>query len=238
VSFVLVDPDVVERTNLNRLVGALPSDVADGRTKVEATARMIGQIRPQARIDSIVGDITDAAVASRVAGADFIFSCTDNQASRHVLNQLAYQYLVPLIDVGVAIGKADDGSMTLGAHVQMLAPGLPCLWCSNHLDAGQVRQELMTEAQRATDPYFQAGNGVPQPAVISLNGTASSVAVTMFLAAVTGIPSAPRYVSYDAVRARMNALMVTQNEQCPFCGPDSTLGWGGDAPLPGRQAHG
>jgi hypothetical protein len=121
----------------------------------------------------------------------------------------------------------------------MLAPGLPCLWCANHLNAHRIRQELMTPEQRAADPYFEgADGGVPQPAVISLNGTTSSLAITMFLAAVAGIPSRPRYLAYDGVRGRMNALAVNPDPGCPFCGPGSTLGWGDRAPLPGKKIDG
>lgn len=229
--FLLIDPDEIEISNLNRVVGATPADV--GLAKVAVAERMIRLIRSDADVVSIAGDVTTRSVARRLSRADFIFCCTDTHASRHTINQLAYQYLIPAIDLGVAIGASGDQT-TIGSHVQMLAPNLPCLWCSNHLNAHRIREELMTEEQRTADPYFENGTGVEQPAVISLNGTTASLAITMFLSAVAGIPSRPRYLAYDAVRGRMNALSVTANHDCPFCGPDSTLGMGDRAPLPGR----
>lgn len=230
--FILIDDDTVEASNLNRLVGAEASDA--GRTsKTEVAARLIRGLRPDADIELIRGDVTDAAVADKLVLADVIFSCTDTHASRHLLNQLAYQYLVPVIDMGVAITVTRE-RVQFSGHTKMLAPRLPCLWCTNNLDPAQVRQELMTDEQRAADPYVQGGPGVAQPAVISLNGVVSSMAITMFLSAFAGVPSAPRYVTYDGNRARVNPLEAQRNPECVFCGDFAPIGYGDRAPLPTR----
>ncbi len=50
--FLLVDPDAVETTNLNRTVGSTPKSV--GESKVSVAARMIRSIRPDARVEEIV----------------------------------------------------------------------------------------------------------------------------------------------------------------------------------------
>jgi molybdopterin/thiamine biosynthesis adenylyltransferase len=170
-----------------------------------------------------------------LANADFIFNCTDTHASRHVLNQLAYQYFVPIIDLGVSITVAGDATTRFAGHVKMLTPSEPCLWCAHHLDARQVREEMMTEEHRAADPYFQGPGAVPQPAVISLNGVVASVAVTMYLSAVAGVPAPARYVIYDGNRSRMNAVTLQSDPACNFCGPDCTSGWGDTYPLPARH---
>ena len=232
--FVVVDDDTVEATNLNRVVGATASDA--GRTrKVDLAERQIRSIQPNAVVTSIAGDVTSASVARRVIEADFIFSCTDTQASRHVLNQAAHQYRVPLIDLGVSITVGENASARFAGHVKMVSPDLPCLWCIRNLDAQQVREGLMTAEHRAADPYFQGGLGVQQPAVISLNGVVASVAVTMFLSAIAGVPSPGRYVIYDGNRARMNAVTALADPGCNFCGADSTAGWGDSYPLPVRR---
>lgn len=229
---VLVDHDCVESTNLNRLVGATKIDI--DRQKTAVAAEMVQQIRPETVVDQLIADVTVAGTAKRLVGVDFIFNCTDTQASRHLVNQFAYQYRVPVIDMGVSI-TVSEGPMQLAGHVKMIAPGLPCLWCARHLDPNRIREELMTKAQRAADPYFQGGHGVVQPSVISLNSTVASLAVTMFLSAVTGIPSNPRYLTYDANRGRVHAAEVDANPDCAFCGRDSTAGMATDAPLPERR---
>jgi molybdopterin-synthase adenylyltransferase len=230
--FVLVDDDIIEQSNLNRLVGAIPADVGS-ESKVEVASRVIRTLRQGAEIEAVVSDVTAPGVWRSVADADFVFSCTDTHASRHLLSQLAYQYRIPVIDMGVSITHQPN-RLQLAGHVKMLAPGLPCLWCANHLDPQRVREELMSEGQRSADPYFQGGGGVEQPSVISLNSTVASLAVTMFLAAVAGVPAEPRYLTYDGNRGRVHALADRANEECPFCGPHSSAGMGDTYPLPER----
>jgi molybdopterin/thiamine biosynthesis adenylyltransferase len=233
-NFALIDDDIVESTNLNRLVGATPADV--GSSKVKVASRVIRTLRSDAVIEAVEVDVTAPNVWQFLSDADFVFSCTDTHASRHLVNQFAYQYRVPVIDMGVSITHHTE-RLQLAGHVKMVAPGLPCLWCANHLDPQRVREELMSEEQRAADPYFQGGEGVEQPSVISLNSTVASLAVTMFLAAVTGIPAEARYLTYDANRGRVHAMADRTNEDCPFCGTHSSAGAADAFPLP-QRGHG
>lgn len=233
--FILIDRDYIDVTNLNRTVGSTPTDV--GAAKVNVAERMIRGLRSHARVDCIHADVVDQGVARRLAGADVVFCCTDSHASRHLLNQLAHQYLVPVIDLGVAIHVTSGHETQFAGHVKALAPGLACLWCLGNLDPRLVREETMNEAHRNADPYFGNSGGVVQPAVISLNGTVASLAVTMLLSMVAGVPSSPRYIIYDGNRARVNAVAAVVDPACNFCSPESTALAGDASPLPERR-HG
>lgn len=231
-SMLLVDPDTVEETNLNRLVGSTPADV--GRAKVEVAGRHIRAVSPAAVVEAVVGDVVDDAVAKKLVSADFIFACTDSQASRAVVNQLAYQYLIPCIDMGVGIHVQEDAIRFIAGRVQMLSAGLPCLICTDKLDFDQVRREMLTEEQRKADQYIQ-GAEVPQPAVISLNSTLSSAAVTMFLASVAGVPSAARMLSYDGKLGTMRAAAMDPRAGCIACSEEGGLALGDSWTLPTRK---
>jgi molybdopterin/thiamine biosynthesis adenylyltransferase len=230
-SFVLIDPDTVEPTNLNRLVGATPSDV--GKPKTSIAARHISHINPSARTQESVADVVDSSVAKMLEDVDFIFGCTDSMASRAVLNQLAYQFLVPYVDVGVGIFVSDSNVEYVTGRVQMLSPGLPCMVCTEKLDAEQVRRELLTEDQRKQDPYI-TGAVVLQPAVISLNSLVSSAAVSMFLAATTGFPSEARMLVYDGIRGSLRPAVTEPSPRCIVCSYDGALARGGTWDLPRR----
>jgi molybdopterin/thiamine biosynthesis adenylyltransferase len=229
--FVLMDPDRIEATNLNRVVGSTPSDV--GRPKVEVARNMILATNPLATVRAEIRDVLDANPALIVAGSDFAFSCTDSHASRALVCQVAYQHHVPVIDIGVAIGTDSGRISHVTGRVQMLAPGLPCLLCTGALDGDRIRIELMNSDQRAADPYFE-GDGEPQPAVISLNSTMSSLAATMFLAAVAGVPSAARHQSYDARSGAVRPVAATARDGCPICSMRGALSKGAAWPLPTR----
>jgi molybdopterin/thiamine biosynthesis adenylyltransferase len=234
-SFLFVDPDVIEVTNLNRNVGATPDAV--GQPKVTVACKQVTAINPQAECIQLQRDVVDADVAEALLNVDFIFCCTDSMASRAVLNQLAYQYLIPCIDLGVGIGAKNGQIEFIAGRVQMLSAGLPCLVCTDKLDAEQVRQEMLTQAQRTADPYIR-GESVPQPAVISLNSTMASAAVTMFLAAVTGIPSNARMLTYDGVRGTLRAAAMEPRLHCVACSEDGALARGTSWTLPTRSRGG
>ena len=231
--FVLVDRDHVELTNLNRVVGARRSDV--GRPKVEVARNMIMAINPAASVAFVDGDVCDAKTARALLDCDLFVACTDSQGSRAVLSQLAYQYVLPGIDVGVAISVGEDGVSHVSGRVQMLAPGLACLSCSAVLDPEAVRRDLLNDVARAADPYVMgASRPVAQPAVISINSTASSLAVTMLLSAVSGVPFAARHVRLRLESGRIAPVAVDGDPNCPVCSRVGYLQRGDQWRGPGR----
>lgn len=231
--FLLIDPDIVDETNLNRTVGASPRDVGAPKTAVAAAA--VQAVRPDASIEHVIGDVTSEQLVQRVASADFVFSCTDTQGSRAVVGQLAYQYLIPMVDVGVNIVVEDGGIKYMEGRAQMFAPGLGCYVCGQQLDWHVVRSDLQTEHHRQHDPYF-TGPGEPQPAVISLNSVVASFGVTMFLAAVAGVPSHARYQMYDGITGRVRTLTQAPDSECVVCSAAGALARGDEWPLPTRAA--
>lgn len=229
--FLVVEPDVVEETNLNRLAGATAGDM--GRPKLAVAERVVRAARPEARFAGFAGDVVDDEVARKLTGLDFVFACTDSHASRAVVGQLAYQHLVPVIDLGVSVTVRDGTVTHVTGRVQMLSPGRECLWCSNVIDPAQVMREMQTPLQRAADPYVQ-GAHEPQPAVASLNATMASLAVTMFLGAVTPVPAAARFQVYDGVRGTVRLMSATPDPDCVVCSARGALLRGCSWPLPTR----
>ena len=229
----VIDPDDVETTNLNRLVGSVPGDV--GTPKVEVAARMIRAVNPEAHVTELQADIVDAHVADLLPTFDFVLLCTDSHASRAVVNQAAHQYLVPVIDMGVSITASDRVITHVTGRIQMIAPGLPCLTCTGALDGNAILRELQTPEQRAADPYVQ-GVHEPQPAVISVNSTVTSLALTMLLGAVTPVPTRPRHLAYDGLRGRVSEMAVASHPGCIVCSTAGARAKGSIWPLPVRGA--
>jgi molybdopterin/thiamine biosynthesis adenylyltransferase len=221
--FILTDPDRIELTNLNRVVGAYASDV--GRFKTDVAADMIMRIVSDPVLHRIVGDVTRTRFARELRSADFIFSCTDSHGSRAVIQQIAYQYLIPCIDVGSVISASDSHMTGIHGRVQALAPGLPCFTCCELLDSEEVRRDMMNAEERHRDVYIQGANE-PAPAVISINGTVVSIAMTMFLAMTVGVPSESRHILYNARTPSLRAVSFTRNPNCYICSPRGVLARG------------
>lgn len=225
-NFLLIDPQPLDTTNRNRVVGSNPGDV--GKTKVEIAKRQILEINPAAVVETDDSEkgVLDAACCEKLRTVDFIFACTDSHAPRAIVCKLCYQYLIPGIDVGVDISATNGAIKAITGRTQMMAPGLACLLCSGSINPEAIRRELMSPEQKAADPYF-TGDGEPQPAVITLNGTMCSLAVTMFLAAVVGIPMKARYQRYDGLLGQVRPVVVSADRCCLFCSTSGVLGRGG-----------
>jgi len=221
--FMLIDPDRIDLTNLNRVVGTSTNEI--GRLKTDVASQMIARIAPNSDVHRIAGDVTRTWIAQQLRGADFIFSCTDSHGSRAVIQQIAYQYLIPCIDIGSVI-TASGGHIT-GIHgrVQALAPGLPCFSCCELLDSEEVRRDMMNAEERERDVYIQGGNE-PAPAVISINGTVTSIAVTMFLAMIVGVPSDGRHILYNARNPSIRVVSFARNPNCYICSSRGVLARG------------
>jgi molybdopterin/thiamine biosynthesis adenylyltransferase len=230
--FILLDPDVIEDTNLNRVVGARPTDV--GRPKVAVAESYIRSFTPIAAVKPIQGDVIQARDGRWLLGCDLMFGCTDSHGSRSVLEQIAYQFLIPFIDMGAVISVVSGNIMNIIGRIQMLAPGLSCLTCSGLLDPELVRRDMMTKFERSADPYID-GNYEPAPAVISLNGTISSLAVTMALSAIIGIPVPGRHLIYRAMSSSLRNIAAAPDPKCVVCSESGRLARGDSWRFPGRQ---
>jgi molybdopterin-synthase adenylyltransferase len=232
-AFVLLDPDVVDATNLNRLVGSSQASV--GVAKVDVARSMVRTIRSDSSVEAVRGDVRFERDARRLLDMDLIFCCTDSHGSRAVLNQFAYQYFVPVIDMGVRIDAREGEIDGVVGRVQALAPGLACLVCEGLLDSEQVRRDLLDDAERERDPYI-VGALEPQPAVISINSVVGSLAVTMFLAITCGFPLDARHQMFLAHRGVVRTVTATPNAGCFVCSSGGALGRGTRARMPWRLA--
>ncbi len=230
--FLLIDPDVIESTNLNRLVGASSNDV--GSAKVDVASRSIERIASEAVVVRLQADIIRAKTALTLRDADIVFGCTDSHGSRAVLQQIAYQYLIPCIDMGTTITTNGSAVSGVFGRVQLLGPGFACFSCSGLLDPEEVRRDMMTAFERKLDPYVQ-GIREPAPSVISLNGTVASLAVTMFMAYVAGMPSPARYIVYNALNSTLRFVHADPKSDCYICARSGVFARGDSQRLFTRQ---
>jgi len=230
--FILLDPDVVEVTNLNRVVNAFSADV--GRPKIEIAARYIDSVAANSSVKQFQGDVIHSRAALELTQADLIFGCTDSHGSRSVLQQVAYQYFVPCIDMGTTITVSKGKVSGIFGRVQLLGPGHACLHCAGLLDASEVRRDMMTAFERRLDPYLQ-GAREPAPAVISLNSTVASLAMTMFMGFVTHIPSSGRYLLYNASTSNLRAVRAEARDNCYICSRAGVYGRANTRDLYARQ---
>lgn len=162
--YVLFDPDVVESSNLNRLVGATEEDVRLGRSKVAVAERVIRGLQAHALIDPHRSKWQDDPQPLR--RCDLIFGCVDGLNERRELETIARRFLIPYLDLGLDVHRVGDAPPVLAGQVVLSMPGGPCLTCLGVL----TESGLSEEAAR----YGDAG---PRPQVVWANGVLASLAV-------------------------------------------------------------
>jgi molybdopterin/thiamine biosynthesis adenylyltransferase len=120
----LLDADIVEDTNLNRLHFATRVDANLRRRKVDVVGKGV------AAIGLPISVVRAPYFADRLEGldvlrsCDIIFGCTDDDLGREVLNRLAHFYFIPVIDLGLLIEpNAKGGYDTFDGRVTVVQPG-------------------------------------------------------------------------------------------------------------------
>src|SRR6266702_947038 len=78
----LIDPDVLEMSNLNRVVGAYYEDAQQKRYKVDVVRRHLTHINPKATVLACKRDVHDKETESVLALSDWMIVATDNHSSR------------------------------------------------------------------------------------------------------------------------------------------------------------
>jgi molybdopterin/thiamine biosynthesis adenylyltransferase len=92
---VVIDGDRLEASNLHRQTWFALADC--GRPKVDLAAARIRALNPEVQIEAH-GLRLDAGNAARLlAGCDLIIDCSDNFATKFLLNDLAHELSVPVL---------------------------------------------------------------------------------------------------------------------------------------------
>jgi hypothetical protein len=183
---VLVDPDVVERKNLNRIVNSRSADL--GKPKVELLAGAIHAMGLGNRVDTFAQDLAHREVIEALADCDFLFGCMDSADGRDILNRIATYYTIPYVDVGVRLDADGRGGVQqICCAVHYLLPGGSSLLSRGVIAPEQVQAEALQRthpeqyASLRKEGYIK-GIAMDRPAVISVNGFIATHAVNEFLA--------------------------------------------------------
>lgn len=185
---VLVDPDVVEMKNLNRILNTTKEDAQKGKSKVLALADTIEKIGLGTVVDDWQVNLYDNVDALKtLIKCDVVFGCMDSVDGRHLLNQLSSFYLIPYFDLGVKLEADGIGGINkICGTVHYLQP------CKSSLITRGVytTEDVRASSQYRKDPEefenlrknaYIKNVHVNNPAVISVNMQIASHAVNEFL---------------------------------------------------------
>lgn len=115
---VVVDRDIVERSNLQRQTLFDDLDAQEAMPKARAAQRRLGEINPHANVEAHIADLDAGNVEAFVGCADdvrkvnAIVDGLDNFETRYLLNDVAVKYGIPYV-YGGAVGTAGTAMVVL-----------------------------------------------------------------------------------------------------------------------------
>lgn len=171
--YVLYDADVIESTNLNRLIGGTTMDVAMRMPKTLIAERIIRGIALNAEVHRIEKRWQDDPEPLR--SCDLVVGCVDGYRERWELQVASRRFLIPYIDVGLDVRTISPEPPRMSGQVIFSMPGGPCMRCLRFI----TDENLALEGQ-------QYGDAGPRAQVVWANGVLASAAVGIVVEALTG----------------------------------------------------
>ncbi|CAN5341202.1 ThiF family adenylyltransferase [soil metagenome] len=191
---VTIDPDEIELKNLNRILNAFENDANVKRKKVDLCKETADKIGYNTKVDTFPVNLYDSIKAIRaLIKCDILIGCMDSTEGRDLLNKISTYYLLPYLDMGIAIESDGKGGINkIEGSVHYIQPGLSSLLTRNVYSMDDVRAESvyrknpneyerLVAAERKNGHKYIKDVNVNRPAVITINMQIASIAVNELL---------------------------------------------------------
>ena len=160
--------------------------------------------------------------------ADIIVGCVNNLHARADLNEIAWRYCIPYLDVGLGVttdqsevgGEQPPRLTGIPGNLCCAVPGGPCLWCTEFV----TRAKLDGETGGLGRSYLQNSRGY-EALVAPFNSILAGEAVAEVVRLLTGV-GAHRELrrQYDGLTGTMHQLLVKRSSRCELCNTTLAVG--------------
>ena len=189
----LIDDDAVELSNLQRQIVHSQSDL--GRRKVDSAADRLHKMNLEVQIHKINQRLDRVGLIDSAMQADILVDCSDNFATRFLLNEVSKETQLPLVS-GAAIRF--EGQVTV---YDPRVPNTPCYRCL-YEDKGEL-EETCSES------------GILAP-MLSIIGGVQAVETVKLIMGI-GQSLAGRLLILDALAMNWREIRMKQDPDCPVC---------------------
>lgn len=196
--YIIYDDDVIEETNLNRLIGGRSVDVAAETPKLHIAKMIIYGLQPNASVKGFACKWQKNPLPLREC--QIIFGCVDTYKGREELEVDCRRNLMHYIDIGMDVHGTERP--VIGGQIILSSPGGSCMRCLGFLTDDKLGQEAA---------LYGAAGGRPQ--VVWPNGVLASTAVGLAVDLVTDWTRLHRsyvYLVYDGNRGTVKDSLLLQ----------------------------
>jgi len=190
---VLVDPDIVELSNLQRQIAHSDADIGD--SKVASVARSIAAVNPHVDVTCHAVAASESWLLQQLDDIDLVMDCTDRASIRYQINDACLASGTPWVSAA-AIGMS--GQLTLFNPKDDQSPCYRCLYPA--LDDSE-----MTCAE----------SGVIAP-LVGVMGSMQALEALKWLTD-SGESLVGRLISFDAESHRWHDWKLGRSQGCPAC---------------------
>ena len=187
---VLVDPDFIDKLNLNRILCSTLDDAVNQVSKVEVMNRSIHETGFGTKVVKFSSHVTEYEVAKELAECDVLFGCVDGTEGRHILNLIASFYVIPYFDLGVRLEADGNGGIeSIFGSIHYIQPSGSSLLSRGQYNLQQLQAESIKRVNNSAfkelvqNKYLINVNEA-SPAVISINMQIAAIAINDLLARI------------------------------------------------------
>jgi hypothetical protein len=184
---------------------------------------MVWWINRNVRFTAVNSLVPEKAAIEALKRADVIVGCVNNLNARADLQEIAWRYCIPYVDIGLGLFPLDpDDELSeiaaISGNVFTAVPGGACLWCTGFL----TEKKLEMEAGGANRSYLRTTlsrqNGQVAAFVTSFNAVLAGLAASDVLQLLLGYaPVLSTRRQYDALSGTVSEVLVQRNRSCQKC---------------------
>ena len=189
----IVDDDTVEQSNLQRQI--IHSEADLDRLKVDSAAESLQALNSDLKLDIRSSRLDREALDKVIKEVDVVVDCSDNFATRFLLNEVTQANKTPLVS-GAAIRM--EGQVTVYDPRQTDQACYRCVYDDN----GELQQTCSEQ-------------GVLSP-LLGIIGSMQAVE-TIKLLSNSGTTLAGRLMILDALTMSWHEIKLHQDPHCPIC---------------------
>ncbi len=191
----LMDHDQVELTNLQRQI--MHTEKSVGKSKVNSGKEFLQQLNASIQIETIEAKATAALLDELLPSVDIVLDCTDNFASRHLINASCVKHRTPLVS-GSALGF--DGQISVFDPRNAASPCYACIFAPDD-DFAEVSCSSM---------------GIFSPLVGIIGAIQAAQAIQVLIG--FGEVLVGRMLLWNARTTQIDEFKISRNPECSVCG--------------------
>ena len=195
---VLNDDDVVDLSNLQRQISHSTQDI--GKAKVISAKESLAALNPTIQIETIDQRMDTELMTAQVSKADVVLDCSDNFATRFLVNRVCVQTRTPLVS-GATI-RFEGQVAVFDSRIE----SSPCYNC------------LYEDVEELAESCSQNGVIAPIPGIIGSVQALEAIKVVLEI----GETLCGRLLLLDALNMEWNLMKLKKIDQCPTCSNSTT----------------